>query len=147
MSNEKNNNMKALLNATIVALLSILSISCDGYDSDYDGENAYYTFEDKTWSRIEESAHYNYFVCYDFYKDGTYKYWFYEYDNGIPVYSVETGRWEIVTHSRKSDIKLYANGRSDVYDIDEFLDGLSCHNFRSDIDDYKRLIDELYYHD
>ena len=144
MSNEKNNNMKALLNATIVALLSILSISCDGYDSEYDGDNAYNTFEDKTWSRIEESAHYNYFVCYDFYRDGTYKYWFYEYADGFPVYSVETGRWEIVTHSRKSDIKLYANGRSDVYDIDEFLDGLSSHNFRSDIDDYKKLIDDLY---
>jgi len=141
--------MKAWIKATIVALLAIFSTSCS---LDYDDEDyvpdPFYTFADKTWSRIEETVGYNYFVCYEFYKDGAYSYWFYEYDDDMPhpIFSVENGRWEAISHGGSRDeIRLYRRGCSDTYEISQFLKGLSSCNFSSDINDYKKAIDDLYY--
>ena len=141
-------DMKTLIKATIIALFALISTSCD-FESTYDEDDAYYLFNGKTWSRIEESPHsYYYFVCYEFHNDGSYTYWFYEDDVRAPGpgFSIESGRWEIISHGHKDDIKLYGRGREDIYDVDDFLDGLSDHNSYSVIEGYKRTIDELYHY-
>lgn len=138
--------MKTWIKATIVALLAIFSTSCTfEYNDDNDYDRSFYLFYGKTWSEIIESPGYNYFVCYEFYKDGDYTYWFYE-RNGSQMFSIENGRWEVITHGGEDEIRLYSNGRIDTYYIDDFLDGLCDHNSRFDIDDYKILIDDLYRH-
>ncbi len=139
--------MKAWIKATIVALLAIFSSSCT-FEYDDEERDAYYMFAEKTWSRIEERYGYYYFVCYEFCKDGSYTYWFYEDDEHepFPIYGIENGRWEVISHGiNKDDIRLYCRGGSDTYDVDLFLEGLTTTNFRSDINDYKRIIDELYH--
>lgn len=140
--------MKTWIKATIVALLAIFTTSCDWDDDNCGYRDAYHLFVDKTWSRIEETPNeYYYFVCYDFYRDGTYQYWFYEDDGHTPgpTYSIETGRWEVISHGGSDDIRLYVNGVSDTYNVDEFLKGLSDCNSKMVIDSYIKDIDELYH--
>lgn len=139
--------MKTLIKAATIAILAFFSTSCD-YDPDREDRDAYYIFNGKTWSRIEESTYYSYFVCYEFHNDGSYTYWFYEDDSRSPAakYSIESGVWEIISRGHKDDIKLYCRGREDVYDVDDFLEGLSDNNSYSAIESYKRVIDDLYYY-
>lgn len=139
--------MKALLRAAIVALLAMCSASCsDDYDEPY-VYDPYYTFADKTWSRIEETEGRCYFVCYEFYRDGTFNYWYYEDDANTPkiLYCVSNGRWDVDSCSQ-NEVTIWENGGCHTYNISSFLDGLSSSNFRSEIEEHKRLVDEMYYH-
>ncbi len=144
--------MKTWIKATIVALLAIFSTSCivevDGGHphDDYEYDETFYTFCGKSWSRIVESPGYYYFVCYDFHRDGSYTYWFYEDDrHSSTTYSIEEGRWEIHSYGWKEEIKLWGNWGSETYNVNDFLHGLRDDNSRRVIDDYKRIIDDLYY--
>lgn len=137
--------MKPWIKATIVAILALFSTSCSININD-DDDDVYYLFEGKTWSRIEERPGYAFFVCYDFYRDGTYEYWYYENDIHTPVaFCIQSGSWGTYSHGNGDDIKLWSNGHTDVYDVNEFLEGLCDHNSYNIIDDYKREIDHLYH--
>lgn len=138
--------MKTWIKATIIAMMALLSSSCTvWWDDEFFEDDSYYLFEDRTWSKIIETRDYAYFVCYEFYKDGSYTYWFLE-DDGRVTYSIESGRWEVYKSGHRDEITLTYHGHSDTYDVDEFLEGLSDRNSSSEINAYKRDIDNLYYH-
>lgn len=146
--------MKTWIKTTIVVLLTIFSTSCsfEYNDDDYD---PYYVFYGKTWSKIIETQDrfhhddYYYFECYEFHRDGTYTYWYYEDDVNKPsiLYSVENGHWEVISNGSDGEIRLYSNGCSDAYCVNDFINGFSDNNSYLAIDDYKAAIDDLYYHD
>lgn len=140
--------MKAWIKAIIIALLALFTASCTIEFNDDDCEDdAYYLFEGRTWSRIVEERGYYYFVCYDFYRDGTFTYWYYEDDSRSPaLFSIESGHWDVHSHGCIDEITISRSGIKDVYDVDDFLRGLSDCNSNREINDYKRLIDDLYYH-
>ena len=98
--------MKTLIKATIIALLAIISTSCD-FESTYDEDDAYYLFNGKTWSRIEERPHsYYYFVCYEFHNDGTYTYWFYDVDEFLDGLS-DHNSYSVIEDYKRTIDELY----------------------------------------